>query len=261
VSTKRTKTLLNALADRPISSRYSREAYDVFDSGERERFLDQQGRPRDPEQLQWELLYRIEPELYARLIAGEHLHPQVLGFLPAWTDRVLEIGAGTGRLTVNLAPRCGRITAVEPAAPLRNLLVARLGERAFSNVDVVRGFFDAIPVAESSCDLVVSCSTFVPSALADPEACLNSIESRCAPNGMIAFVWPSHVDWLQAHGYEYVAFEGAMEVTFKSLEEALTLARVFYPNAVDAIAAGGSRFIDYEILGINPPRDVCWKRK
>jgi hypothetical protein len=78
---------------------------------------------------------------------------------------------------------------------------------------------------------------------------------------MIAFVWPNHVDWLQAHGYEYVAFEGAMEVTFKSLEEALTLARVFYPDVVDAIAAAGSRFVDCEMLGINPPRDVCWKRK
>jgi hypothetical protein len=124
----------------------------------------------------------------------------------------------------------------------------------------VRGFFDALPVAESSCDLVVSCSTFVPTELADAEACLRSIESRCTPGGMVAFVWPNHVDWLQAHGYEYVTFAGAMKVTFESLDDALTLARVFYPNAVDGIAAAGSRFVDYETLGINAPRDVCWKR-
>lgn len=253
--------MLSAVADRPISARYSLDAHDVFDSNERERFFDRQGQARDPEQLPWELLYRLEPHLYAQLIAGERLHPEILRFLPTWSERVLEIGAGTGRLTVELAPRSGRIIAIEPAAPLRDLLLARLREHAFSNVDVVRGFFDALPVAESSCDLVVICSTFVPSALGDPEACLHSIENRCAPRGMIAFVWPNHVDWLQAHGYEYVTFEGAMEVAFESLDEALSLARVFYPNVVDAIAAAGSRFVDYETLGMNAPRDVCWKRK
>jgi SAM-dependent methyltransferase len=254
---KRRKTLPSALADRPIGARYGPDAYDVFDSDERARFFDEHGHARDPERLQWELLYRLEPRLYTQLIAGEHLHPEILRFLPAWSDRVLEIGAGAGRLTVELAPRSGRITAVEPAAPLRDLLIGRLRERAFGNVDVVPGFFDALPAAESSCDLVVSCSAFVPSAQADPEACLHSMESRCVPGGMVAFVWPNHVDWLRANGYEYVTFAGAMEVTFESFDDALTLARVFYPNAVDAIAAAGSRFVGYETLGINAPRDVC----
>jgi SAM-dependent methyltransferase len=257
---KRTRTLPSALADGPIGARYGTDAHNVFDSDERERFFDSHGRARDPEQLQWELLYRLEPQLYAQLIAGEHLHPGILQFLPARSDHVLEIGAGTGRLTVELAPRSGRVTAVEPARPLRDLLLTRLREQALTNVDVVRGFFDLLPVAESTCDLVVSCSTFVPPALADPDAYLHSIESRCTPGGMVAFVWPNHVDWLQAHGYEYVTFAGAMKVMFESFDDALTLSRVFYPNAVDAIAAVGSRFVDYETLGINAPRDLCWKR-
>ena len=32
--------------------------------------------------LAWELLYRLEPELYDRLVSAERLHPDVLGWLP-----------------------------------------------------------------------------------------------------------------------------------------------------------------------------------
>ena len=49
----------------------------VLDDEERCRFLDADGRPHDDSKLAWELLYRLEPELYERLIAGERLHPEI----------------------------------------------------------------------------------------------------------------------------------------------------------------------------------------
>src|ERR1700704_4587390 len=41
--------------------------------------------PRSDLSLAWEALYRLEPELYERLVAAERLHPGVLAWLP---DRV-----------------------------------------------------------------------------------------------------------------------------------------------------------------------------
>ena len=74
--------------------------------------------------LAWELLYRLEPELYDRLAGAERLHPGVVGWLPRDVDRIAEVGAGTGRLTLELIERGQHVVAVEPARPLRRILQA-----------------------------------------------------------------------------------------------------------------------------------------
>jgi SAM-dependent methyltransferase len=180
--------------------------------------------------------------------------------LPAQCGRVLEVGAGTGRLTLDLAKRAEQVTAVEPAAPLRSILRSRLRDAGAGNVRVVRGFFDALPSAGATHDLVISCSAFVAHTLKNPARCIELMEGCCAARGLLVLVWPSDVEWLRSHGFEHLVFEGPMVVEYSTHEEALALARVFYPHAVEAIARMGSRFVDYWTLGINPPRDVCWKR-
>ena len=257
---KPTRTLPIAHADGPLTDRYHQAALAIFDREERERFLDSAGQPRDRTQVQWELLYRHEPWLFARLIAGERLHPGILEWLPAHTDRALEIGAGTGRLTLELAPRCDRLTAVEPAAPLRQILRERLVASGHSDVEVVRGFFDCLPLEAGDCDLVILCSAFAPGAMADPDRCLAAIESRCRRGGLVVSVWPNDVAWWAAHGFAYVRFDGPMSVEFGTVDEALALARIFYPHATAAIAERNASAVDYEVLKINPPRDLCWKR-
>jgi hypothetical protein len=61
--------------------------------------------PRSDITLAWELLYRLEPELYERLVAAERLHPGVLAWLPHDVERIVEVAAGTGRLTLELVAR------------------------------------------------------------------------------------------------------------------------------------------------------------
>jgi SAM-dependent methyltransferase len=244
----------------PLTGRYTADAVEVFDPDERIRFLDSAGAARDQRQLAWELLYRIEPELYARLVEGEGLHDGVLAWLPARCERVLEIGSGAGRLTLELARRSTRVTAVEPAAPLRRLLMDRLRGAGVDNVDVVRGFFDDLPAPAHSCDLVVSCSAFCLSELEDPDHCLEVMEGCVTSGGMVAIIWPGDVPWLLRHGFSHTAFAGPMLVEYASLDEALEMARIFYPDAVAAVARRGSRFVDPATLGLTAPRDVCWKR-
>jgi SAM-dependent methyltransferase len=235
------------VTETPLPSRYDTSDLEVFTPDERKRFTPD---GEITERCAWQLLYRLEPELYERLIAGECIHPKVIDFLPDRVARCVEIGAGTGRLTAHLRSRCDELVLVEPAAALR----ARLAER-FEDSDIRDGFFDSIPLEDGWADLVVSCSAFD-----GDEDGLAEMERVCSPAGQIVLVWPSDVEWLRAHGFEYVSFPGEMSIAFATVDEALTIARIFYPDAVDAIADRGRATIDYDLLGMNPPRDVAYKR-
>jgi hypothetical protein len=81
-----------------------------------------------------------------------------------------------------------------------------------------------------------------------------------APGGLVVMVWPNHLGWLQERGYRHVSFPGDLAMEFASLTDALELAAVFHPDAVDEIRRRGSRRVPYEVLGVNPPRDLAWRR-
>src|ERR1700722_15609663 len=122
-------------AARELRRRYTAADLSVFTGDEASRFVPQgEGDPQTDIVLAWELLYRLEPELYDRLADAERLHPDVLGWLPGRGDR----GA-----------RGGGVVAVEPAKPLRQILRRKLaavdhGDRA----RVIHGFFDELPLPD-----------------------------------------------------------------------------------------------------------------
>jgi SAM-dependent methyltransferase len=223
-----------------LVSRYGPRDLEVFTPAERARFGD-----TIDEDVAWQLLYRLEPDLYERLITGERIHPDVLDWLPHHVHHCVEVAAGSGRLTRVLQPRCDRLIAVEPAAPLRERLCG---------VDARDGFFDALPVSDDWADLVISCSALTKAN--GGEAGLDEMERVARHGGMIALVWPSDVDWLRARGFEYRAFPGDMAIEFGSKDEAVAIARIFYPHAVDRI---DSATVPYDVIGVNAPRDVAWK--
>ena len=86
------------------------------------------------------------------------------------------------------------------------------------------------------------------------------MERVCRPGGCVVIVWPNQVPWLAAHGYRYVSFDdGEMFVEFASHEEAAELTEIFYPGGVEEVRRRGWRRVPYEVLGINPPRDLAFK--
>ena len=217
--------------------------------------------PRSDLALAWELLYRLEPELYERLVAAERLHPGVLSWLPHGVGRIVEVAAGTGRLTLELVERAREVVAIEPAGPLREILGHKLlradhGHRA----RVAHGFFDDLPVADDYADLVVACSALTPAPGHGGEAGLAEMERICRPGGSVVIVWPNEVPWLAAHGYRHVSFDdGEMFVEFASHQEAAELTEIFYPRGAEDVRRGRSRRVPYEVLGVNPPRDLAYK--
>ena len=252
-----------------VLERYSREDVAAISPDERRRlFIEDSTDPQGDPDLAWELLYRLEPELYDRLVIAERLHPNILRWLPNHVERIVEVGAGSGRLTLELVSRCNELTAIEPAAPLREILARKLERQVAlcaatghqpAQVHVIGGFLDALPVSDRSADLVVACSVVTPEKSHGGDRGLAQMERVCATQGRVVIIWPNHPEWLSAHGYRYLCFAGDMAMEFASITEAIELSRIFYPQAVDEIRRRGDRRVPYEILGVNPPRDLAYK--
>ena len=246
-----------------LRRRYSAADLDVFSDDELTRFgATATADPQSDITLAWELLYRLEPELYERLVSAERLHPSVLAWLPHDLGRIVEVAAGTGRLTLELVERAREVVAIEPAGPLREILNEKLsraenGHRA----RVVQGFFDELPVGDDYADLVVACSALTPAPGHGGEAGLAEMERVCKPGGLVVIVWPNELPWLDANGYRYVSFDdGEMFVEFASNQEAVELTEIFYPRGGEEVRRDGLTRVPYELLGVNPPRDLAYKR-
>jgi SAM-dependent methyltransferase len=242
-----------------LTQRYSVDDVRVFSAAERVRFLPSGTSDlRIDRALAFELLYRLEPELYERLVAAERIHPAVLEWLPH-VDRVVEVGAGTGRLTTHLLTQCAHLVAVEPARPMRERLRATLGPQALEKVDVIDGFFDALPVPDASADLVVTCSALERASAHGGDTGLAEMERVCAPGGVMVVVWPNHLEWLTANGFTYLTSPGRMWMEFRDTAEAIEMMEIFYPHAADEVRARGEPRVEYDVLGVNPPRDLAFR--
>ncbi|WP_199826389.1 class I SAM-dependent methyltransferase [Streptomyces sp. SBT349] len=95
--------------------------------------------------------------------------------------RVLDLGAGTGKLTRLLTDRERDVTAVEPSDGMRELLTSRApGAR------VLAGVAESIPLCEGSVDVVLMAQAW---HWVDPERALPETARVLAPGGTLGLVW------------------------------------------------------------------------
>lgn len=103
----------------------------------------------------------------------------VPGLPPAAT--VLELGAGTGKLTRLLASAFGRVIAVEPAEAMRRLLVSFCPE-----AEACAGSAEEIPLAGASVDAVFAAEAF---HRFDGKRALAEIARVLRPGGVLVLMW------------------------------------------------------------------------
>jgi ubiquinone/menaquinone biosynthesis C-methylase UbiE len=106
---------------------------------------------------------------------------------------VLDLAAGTGKLTRMLVATGARVIAVEPVAAMREML-----ERAVAGVEVRDGTAEAIPAADGRLDAVTVAQAF---HWFDAPAAVAEIHRVLRPGGGLALIWnmfDTSVDWVAA---------------------------------------------------------------
>ena len=111
--------------------------------------------------------------------------------VPEHATRVLDLGAGTGKLTRQLRERGLDVIAVEPSAGMRDQL-----RRAVPGVPLLGGKAEQLPLAAGSVDVILVAQAWhwVEPSLAIPEAA-----RVLAPGGRLGLLWNRRVegvDWV-----------------------------------------------------------------
>lgn len=197
-------------------------------------------------------VYEAHADQYERLVRREDYQNNLLAaieeYYPLAGQEVVELGAGTGRLTRLLAPRVRSIKAYDTSAHMLAVAETSLREMGLSNWQTDLADHRQVPVADKSADLVISGWSFCYLAVwggADwqsaLQAGLDEIHRILRPGGMMLIVEslgtgtekprpPEHLgayfDWLTETGFERGWTR--TDYRFESLEEAVELSTFFF---------------------------------
>jgi ubiquinone/menaquinone biosynthesis C-methylase UbiE len=115
-------------------------------------------------------------------------------------DQVVDLGSGTGTMSRQLAGlvapsgstevQKGWVTGVEPNARLRSVAASRAEADGVSNISFIDGLAGAMPVADSSIDLVW-CERVL-QHLSDPQEAINDIARVLRPGGRTVLLDSDH---------------------------------------------------------------------
>lgn len=113
--------------------------------------------------------------------------PEVVDWLLAGDpQRVIDLGAGTGKLTRALVERVPTVVAVEPDPAMRSMLARRL-----PGTSVIEGTGEDIPLRDGFADTVVAGQAW---HWVDPTRALPEVARVLRPGGLLGLVWNDR-DW------------------------------------------------------------------
>jgi ubiquinone/menaquinone biosynthesis C-methylase UbiE len=197
-------------------------------------------------------VYEKHADQYERMVQREDYQGNILSAIESYCSLdgidVVELGAGTGRITRLLAPYVKSIKAFDASAHMLATAEKSLREMGFTNWRTVVADHRQVPVPDSSADLVISGWSFCYLAVWGGEEWkiamedgLKEIERIIRPSGTVIILEtlgtgeekpnpPEHLDgyynWLTESGFE----RGWMrtDYRFESLEEAVELSTFFF---------------------------------
>jgi len=197
-------------------------------------------------------IYQSEGDRYEALISREDYQGNILRVMEEILDvnglDILDLGAGTGRLTLLLAPYARSIRSFDASAEMLRVCRERLVVSGISNWQVEVADHRQLPVPDQSADLAVSGWSVSYLAVwnqetgaAELDKWLTEMERVLRRGGTIILfeslgtgnetpVRLEHVEstyqWLDAHGFENKWIR--TDYKFESVEEAAELAGFFF---------------------------------
>jgi SAM-dependent methyltransferase len=128
--------------------------------------------------------------------------------IPPGAAQVLDLGAGTGKLTRQLAGRGLDVTAVEPSEGMREQL-----RRAVPGVPVLEGTAERIPLPGGSVDAVLVAQAW---HWVDPARAVPEVARVLRPGGQLGLLWnirDERADWVAGLGAILRQSDGANAVS------------------------------------------------
>mgnify|MGYP001436469056 FL=1 len=209
-------------------------------------------------------IYQTDGDRYEALIAREDYQGNILKALeeivrPDGLD-ILDLGAGTGRLAVMLAPRAKSMRAFDASEEMLRVCRQRLDASGLSNWKVEGADHRQLPVPDSSADLVVSGWSVSYLAVWNPASWRAELEKwlgemkRVLRRGSYIVLYESlgtgnespvelehlreYYPWLDEVGFQNKWIR--TDYKFASLEEAEELSRFFFGDELgDKVRANG----------------------
>ncbi|AZN42082.1 class I SAM-dependent methyltransferase [Paenibacillus albus] len=225
-------------------------------------------------------IYRSEAERYDRLVSREDVNNNLMETIrkvcPDLSDlHAADLGAGTGRLTMMLAPRVRSIVAMDSSEAMLEVAAGKLRGLGAENWLTKVGYHDSMPLPNQSIDLLTAGWTICYSTSSNNAdwqeqlaRIMDEIRRVLRPGGTVIIFenfgtgteQPSPPDFLtsyysaleQQYGFLHAAIR--TDYQFESVEEAIALTSFFFGDEISsAVAASGNTTVP-EWTG------VWWKR-
>ncbi|MGH7911061.1 MAG: class I SAM-dependent methyltransferase [Candidatus Dormibacteraceae bacterium] len=145
----------------------------------------------------WTFVYHLEPDLWSRLASVEPVHPGVLAAIQVPRGTVVEVGAGSGRLTGHLVNAAREVVAVDLSRGLLRLLHRRL-----PGVRTIICAAEMLALEDGCADLTTACATVGP----DPRV-LEELKRITRTGGEVVLVSPEEPAWFEARGWRRMVFD------------------------------------------------------
>jgi len=155
------------------------------------------------------LVYVVNPAVYDALPFTTWDDQILLDLADFRGKTVIDVGAGTGRLTFAVAPLAKFVYSVEPVSNLRKFIRAKADQRKCTNVYTVDGLITSIPFSADFADILMGGHVFGETL----ESEYNEMTRVVKPGGKI-ILFPGNTDkdnvehaFLMAHGFHWSRLE------------------------------------------------------
>lgn len=193
----------------PERAEWLREGIDVVRPQTQERIRESEAKVLDAS-FPWNLGMCKSPEIWDSL-PWSYWDPSAIYDRVELHDKVvLDVGAGTGQVTLRCAPYASRVHALEPVARLRRYIERKMGAAGFTNVLTLEGVLESVPLPDVSMDAVILSNG---SFGWNPEKELAEMERVTKPGGTILMLGPCNhgnvpiLSAIRSAGYEEFEFE------------------------------------------------------